>query len=272
MHAFDVHSRFWNLQARSSLSRLQLAALYAATSTLLPEPRSQMTGAQTAMELVRQCWTNKPLQEEEHKQLHNAASLGGYLAAALPLVAHDVQASATQLSFLHSPGLIAEDMATPGLGEDLATAYMAERKGGNMRLLLLDGEAAHAQLGSLLPQPCPLPAWQRLGHYPAVDVPECPVSSEAVQHLEAAILQLAKLTTQRSQGRPKRRQYLPAYPLVVRADATPLEKDMHRELQESWEAHYQSSTPCNVDVLAAVRLDVPAMEVRPPPPPSLCTA
>ncbi len=54
VHCYEVHGRFGHLVANSIPARLQLAALYAATSTLLPEPRSCMTGAQTALELVRQ--------------------------------------------------------------------------------------------------------------------------------------------------------------------------------------------------------------------------
>ena len=54
MHCYEVHPRFGHLQAPSiDEARLQLAALYAATSTLLPEPRSNLTGAQTAVQLVR---------------------------------------------------------------------------------------------------------------------------------------------------------------------------------------------------------------------------
>ena len=51
-HCYEVHPRFGHLQAPSILARLQLAALYAACSTLLAEPRSHMTGARTAVQLV----------------------------------------------------------------------------------------------------------------------------------------------------------------------------------------------------------------------------
>eukprot|EP00798_Chlamydomonas_sp_ICE-L_P025428 gene25428-11088_t len=51
IHRYEVHPRFGHLAASSILSRLQLAALYSATSSLLPEPRSRMTGAQLAMRL-----------------------------------------------------------------------------------------------------------------------------------------------------------------------------------------------------------------------------
>ena len=45
VHCHEVHPRFGDLRAPCISSRLQLAALYAATSTMLPEPSSRMTGA-----------------------------------------------------------------------------------------------------------------------------------------------------------------------------------------------------------------------------------
>jgi hypothetical protein len=59
VHCYEVHSRFGDLRATSVLARLQLAALYAATSTMLPEPLRRMTGAQMAMVLIRQCSGNR---------------------------------------------------------------------------------------------------------------------------------------------------------------------------------------------------------------------
>jgi hypothetical protein len=52
-HAYEVHPRFGSLQASTDEARLQLAALYAATATRLPEPASQAAGAQIALDLVR---------------------------------------------------------------------------------------------------------------------------------------------------------------------------------------------------------------------------
>eukprot|EP00198_Chlamydomonas_reinhardtii_P008814 XP_001698151.1 predicted protein [Chlamydomonas reinhardtii] len=86
----------------SSRARLQLAALYAATSTLLPEPGSRCTGAQTAMELLRQCWSTRPLEAAEAEQLAAVGRLGGHLAPGLHLLAHDLAASAAQLAHLHA--------------------------------------------------------------------------------------------------------------------------------------------------------------------------
>lgn len=54
VHKYNVHGRFGYLCTDRIVARLQLAALCAATSTLLPEPMSRMTGAEAAMQLVRQ--------------------------------------------------------------------------------------------------------------------------------------------------------------------------------------------------------------------------
>eukprot|EP00198_Chlamydomonas_reinhardtii_P007687 XP_001697024.1 predicted protein [Chlamydomonas reinhardtii] len=74
-HCYEVHGRFGHLRAPNRLARLQLAALYAATSTLLPEPGSRCTGAQMAMELLRQCWSTRPLEAAEAEQLAALAHL-----------------------------------------------------------------------------------------------------------------------------------------------------------------------------------------------------
>ncbi len=50
-HCYEVHTCFKHLLSPSVASRLQLAALHAATATLLPELGSQRTGAQRAIEL-----------------------------------------------------------------------------------------------------------------------------------------------------------------------------------------------------------------------------
>ena len=69
IHKFTVHPRFGYLTSSSVAGQLQLAALFAATGSLLPEPASDMTGAQQAMALVRSAWGARPLSEEEQHQL-----------------------------------------------------------------------------------------------------------------------------------------------------------------------------------------------------------
>ena len=72
MHnSYDVHPRFGLLQVAAGplavLARLQLAALYVATGTELPELRSCCTDGEMAVKLVRQCWGNNPLTLKERK-------------------------------------------------------------------------------------------------------------------------------------------------------------------------------------------------------------
>ena len=128
-HAYEVHERFCSLRATSVLARLQLAALYAATGSLLPEPGSALTGAQLAMDLVRQCWTNRPLHNSELEQLESVGRLGRHMAAGLPLLTHELRAAAAQLNDLHFPYGVPDGTLPPVLGCDDGTAYLHESRG-----------------------------------------------------------------------------------------------------------------------------------------------
>jgi hypothetical protein len=70
-YSYDVHGRFRTLEATGVDGRLHLAALYAATSSLLPDPRVGMTGDEWAMELLRQCFLNRPLSSAEREHVDN---------------------------------------------------------------------------------------------------------------------------------------------------------------------------------------------------------
>ena len=73
LHA-DVHT-FGHLTVATIADRLQLVALYVATASLHPEPLSAMTGTETAMQLLRQCWLNRPLKPVEQAKLDNILRL-----------------------------------------------------------------------------------------------------------------------------------------------------------------------------------------------------
>ncbi|CAE7941320.1 unnamed protein product, partial [Symbiodinium necroappetens] len=62
---FDVHERFKHLQAETVQSRLFLASLYAGTDCDVSDPRLQVTGMEAALDLLRQCWINRPLTKKE---------------------------------------------------------------------------------------------------------------------------------------------------------------------------------------------------------------
>ena len=99
---YDVHRRLKELRAPSVEARLQLAALYAATSQCgVPEPRAGMSGSELAIVLVRQCFVNRPLSTNEEGKLQNIAEFSNCETPALTLVCEHLWMTAEQLKFLH---------------------------------------------------------------------------------------------------------------------------------------------------------------------------
>ena len=237
VHAFEVHARFGDLRAPSKLARLQLAALYAATSSLLPEPHSRMTGAQMAMQLLRQCWSNSPLTPEERRQLDSVGQLGGHLAAGLRPLVHELHLSAMQLAHLH---IMSSADGDPPVGTDANCTYIQESSAGcfqgwakNPRMLLSDEEELRALGGARRPGGCPPPPWFWSGSCHSQSVPACPVNAAWVVQMEAEVCHCVT----ESAGRAA-----PPYPLSMMAGALPLEKAMHDELEASWQATHQAPT------------------------------
>ena len=104
-HAYDVHSRFGTLDAAAGPlaveARRQLAAVYAASGSEIPESRSRMTGGEFALELLRQSRTNKPSTMGEHAHLSAIAKHYSTRMPALPLLCFELDLSARELAFLH---------------------------------------------------------------------------------------------------------------------------------------------------------------------------
>ena len=95
-----IHHRFLDLRAHRIDARLQLAALCAATGSLVPDEWTQMTGVETAMELIRQCFTDRPLTAEEHLLLQRVRHFA-YKMPALYLLCCDAEVRSSQLDFLY---------------------------------------------------------------------------------------------------------------------------------------------------------------------------
>lgn len=269
VHKYMVHRRFGHLLGGSQLANLQLAALYAATGSLLPEPGTQAIAAQTAMRLVRECCVNRPLSPAELRQLQSVALLGGHMAAGLRLLVHELQASASQLNSLHFPDGAPGHAQPPALQDDWATCYLQEKQQAlssghaNPRLLLSPLEEERA-LGYRLGVPTPAPpVWKRLRLFQPVHVPGCPVPADAVFRTERALEDLVVLAA----GAPKAgtageqaagqfgsaaEEALPPYPLRLAAghsgDPMPLELEMHAELEESWREHHRCRAPTAVTI------------------------
>ena len=140
VYTYDVHPRFRNLTATSIHSRLHLADLYAACSTLLPERRMQMCGSEVAMELVRRSWTNKPLDQTDYDKLKSICQRSN-LAPALNLLCHEVACSSLQTDFLHTQKVelnVDEELLT--LPKTASAEYMQESLPRKVRISLTPEE------------------------------------------------------------------------------------------------------------------------------------
>jgi hypothetical protein len=267
---YSVHGRFRYLTAPFTTSRLQLAALYAASSTLLPEPRSQLTGAATAMQLVKHSWTNEPLSTEQQQHLQDISTLGGFLAPALKLLCHDLAASSSQLQHLHVPETGAGAAARqahagtepfsnqgstftttgnvqPVLDTDAVTEYLVQTRSQGVagfpaspRLQLTpeeEGWLLHTGPLSLSGSAHSTPPWRRFDAYKEIStLPKLSVDGEYVQQAEAALAALVQ--------HPARPKQLPAFPLPQLEDSTvPVAQRMMDELRDSWDCHQQHPAP-----------------------------
>ena len=180
------------------------------------------------------------------------ADLGGHLAAALPLLTHELEASSVQLSLLpHAGPATVPEAVAPRLGSDAGTRYALEAAGiasNNPRLALTPGEEART-LGTHSTRPCE-PAWRRRCLAMQLDVLPCPVDRQtAVADVERRLLELvAPAAAGASEA--------PPYPLAVEGGAPdssglPLERDMHQELEASWRSHHITALQSELQEAAA---------------------
>eukprot|EP00798_Chlamydomonas_sp_ICE-L_P021581 gene21581-28577_t len=253
IHRYEIHPRFGHLVASSIVSRLQLAALYSATSSLLPEPRSRMTGAQLAMRLVRWSWTNRQLTEQEQRHLESVARCGFHLAPGLHLLCLELERSSSIQKHLHENDK-GQGSSTNGGSQSLglkpsflqdpkfASMYLLQSKLGNYggwcqnsRMLLHPAEEESA-MGISTSKQAP-PHWIRKGEHCQLELSACSIPSDMVKKVEEDLLALVV-----PQPRSRRHQ-APPYPLLGRGEqdgATRLEVDMHAELKDSWKAYHAS--------------------------------
>ena len=230
IHAYDVHPRLKTLTARSVEARLQLAVLYAATSSLLPEHGSQKTGTERALELVRESWVNRPLETWEKHHLERIRDFDEH-APSLSLLCQEIVQSSQELSFLHNAsGRAGRDLRYRGGFDrhfsDAASDYIARKQAGklNERAKL----ASHEEI-------------DLLGHEVAVkcagrDLPRfgnLQGTLPCVLHLigESDLIGERLAALKREQRRGKE-----AFPFAVR-ETTAMGKKMMSDLEESWDSY-----------------------------------
>ena len=87
--AYDLCVRFRQLKAATTTMRLYLAAVFAASGTLVVEQWMGMTAVEFAVQLCRECWSNEPLSAGDMQLLDNVAAFGEDVPV-LTLICHDL--------------------------------------------------------------------------------------------------------------------------------------------------------------------------------------
>ena len=96
---FDQHQRFKTFVAGTLGGRLQLVAIYVCAGTTLKDGRLGMTGPEAALEILRQCWSNKPLSENELEQLKSIVKYS-HREPALTVLAEAFYTETERLNFM----------------------------------------------------------------------------------------------------------------------------------------------------------------------------
>ena len=238
---YDVHPRFKTLEAQNTTGRLFLAALFAATMSIVPDRASGMTGEEQACILVRQCQVSRPFSQIEMKVLNNLKILSRGKSATLSLLCHDLQRSAIEFGFLHHssyPPAKVSDIVRSEFSND-ASAYLAMRDPISSRVLLSPGESRRI-IGSVKSQS--RMKTSRRGVV-LLELDKCPISRECIDNIDVKLFELWSEESGMDSGVGKE------FPVKHLTD-TDLDKAVYGELAQSWKLHCQES-----DVHLSLELD-----------------
>ena len=185
---YDIHPRFKTLEGQSISERLFLAALFAATKSIVPAYALGMTGEEQACILVRQCQLNRPFSPIELHILLNLKGLSRGKSATLSLLCHDLQRSAFEFDFLHHPSEpTAESSHMDHLDFfDDSSAYLAIRGPVSCRVLLTSCESRRT-IGSVKMHSR---TKTKCCNVFQLEIDECPVSRKAINSLYTSFSEL----------------------------------------------------------------------------------
>ena len=100
-YQYKVHQRYGTLCGGDTAGRIHLASIHIATSMAIPDSMIGMTGAERAMELIRECWTTKPYSYEERRAFENVMFLSRGRYPNIFLLCLDNLKCSEQVSFLY---------------------------------------------------------------------------------------------------------------------------------------------------------------------------
>lgn len=254
--SYDIHQRMGHLIARSIESRLHLAALYAATATLVPELTLRMTGIEQAMCLVRQCGVNRPLSVLESDKLYNVHCLSKPAtecpphSAPLALLVNLLWTSSSQLRLLHAPeGSQVGGPAYTDAAFDCSDAMIeywqmhSRQSSYSHRLMLTEDEERQALCGHPIRRVARLSRAREASE----EVKSCVCTLEDAEDLQGRLALLVRM----SEPPPPRPN-----PLInISGSKLEVERVMDRDLEMSWVTN--SSLP-----VALLRHDTPDQTLR----------
>ena len=230
LHAFDLHPRFLTFEARVGATaieaRLQLAAVHAATGTELPETRSQHTGGELALELLRQSWNGGPMNDREQHQLDSISTFS-QLTPALPLLCYEIDTCARELLCLRPDVQVSEPEPC---NFDAATEYTLRKQRAQLssRALLTAEEEARVLSSRVRVRPNGASALSAAGN---LVVAACPSAAREITGIEQTLD--AMLVSE-----PADPSEAKGFPLAESdVEETALGRKILGELQESWSAH-----------------------------------
>eukprot|EP00957_Ditylum_brightwellii_P108057 8243985-Ditylum_brightwellii.AAC.1 len=224
---YSVHPRFETLVATSVAARLFLATLYMATASLSPDKSIGMTGEAKAIELTRQCVTNRAMSDVEQFCLSNLKEISKHRSPTLYLLCHDTEQSSIDYSFLQGDNRGRNgkkiDDSTLWLADE-CTAYINKlRKPLNPRLCLTDEECQRS-LGQHS-----LVKWKRSKRKirKFIEIHCCPVTRQKLNDVYKIMSDLWSVHEQTS---------LKPFPLPD-LNTTEIGQSLYSELQKSWNLH-----------------------------------
>ncbi|KAI8841476.1 hypothetical protein BJ741DRAFT_701608 [Chytriomyces cf. hyalinus JEL632] len=226
--SYELHPITKMLRCANISNRFLLAAISSTSGTLLRDPCYNMTGSELAIQFLRECWLNMPLNERQVDALEDVMQFS-YREPAVAVLCNHIKFSASQLGFLFSE---ASDGTTGGakeFSEDFLKAAVASCT--QLAKYHSSEENARRRLShfELTPSFGRFPSSRIKEKYydRCVDVEGMKIPTYSVTVMEQAQCQcLSK--TQRSTSE---------FPLILNKEAGEIERRLNTDLEDSWKDH-----------------------------------
>ncbi|KAI8839984.1 hypothetical protein BJ741DRAFT_677323 [Chytriomyces cf. hyalinus JEL632] len=230
---YELHPITKMLRCSSISDRLLLAAIVSTSGTLLRDPCYNMTGSELAIQVLRECWLNKPLNKREVYALEDTMAFS-YREPAVGVLCNHINFSASQLEFLFPKGnggkfsegfLKAAVASCTQLAKSRPSEENTRRNLTNFELTPGYGSSPSSRVEEKYYDRC-------------IDVEGMKIPTDAVTLMEQAQVDCLSWK-QRSASK---------FPLVLKAEAGEIERLLNAELEDSWKAHITLHEPHLQDV------------------------